>query len=74
MDYFYETEDRDGVRFTWNIWPADKIESTKNIVPLACMYTPLKNNNTFQISSDPLMCRGSCKTIISPYAYEKCFE
>lgn len=28
-DFINQNEDRDGVRLTWNVWPATRIESTK---------------------------------------------
>jgi protein transport protein SEC23 len=35
---FSSNEERDGVRFSWNMWPTSKIESIKMVVPLGCMY------------------------------------
>lgn len=70
MEYFYQTEDRDGLRFAWNIWPANKVESTLSVVPLGCMYTPLKApDTTLQVKLEPLVCRGSCKTILNPHCF-----
>jgi len=40
--YIQDNEDRDGVRLTWNVWPSSKVEATKMIVPLGCLYQPLK--------------------------------
>ncbi|CCE64827.1 hypothetical protein TPHA_0I03260 [Tetrapisispora phaffii CBS 4417] len=39
---FETNEDINGIRFSWNVFPNDKIDSAKNVVPLGCMYTPLK--------------------------------
>ena len=39
---FAAIEDRDGVRFSWNVWPTSRIESARIVVPLGCVYTPLK--------------------------------
>ena len=30
-DFLSQNEDRDGVRFTWNVWPATRIEATKMV-------------------------------------------
>ena len=30
-DFINQNEDRDGVRMTWNVWPATRIESTKTV-------------------------------------------
>eukprot|EP00939_MAST-03C_sp_MAST-3C-sp1_P003211 g3211.t1 len=42
MDTFSANEERDGVRFSWNLWPTSKIESIKMVVPIGCMFTPLR--------------------------------
>ena len=34
---FIGPELRDGVRFSWNVWPASKIDSTRIVVPIACL-------------------------------------
>ena len=39
---FYQREVLDGVRFSWNIWPANKVGAARVEVPVGCMYTPLK--------------------------------
>jgi protein transport protein SEC23 len=41
-DFVHQNEDRDGVRMSWNVWPSSKLEAAKLVVPLACLYTPLK--------------------------------
>lgn len=28
-DFINQNEDRDGVRMSWNVWPATRIEATK---------------------------------------------
>ena len=38
----HEVEATDGVRFSWNVWPSSRLEATRMVVPLGCMYTPLK--------------------------------
>ena len=35
-------QDRDGVRLSWNAWPSSRLEATRMVVPLAALYTPLK--------------------------------
>ncbi|KDR13332.1 Protein transport protein Sec23B [Zootermopsis nevadensis] len=40
--FIKQEEDRDGVRFTWNIWPSSRLETTHLVVPLGCLYLPLK--------------------------------
>lgn len=33
----YGPEQRDGVRFSWNVWPATRLEATRIVVPLGCL-------------------------------------
>lgn len=50
QEYIQQNEDRDGVRMSWNVWPSSRLEATRLVVPLACLYTPLKEKlgiNTF---------------------------
>ena len=28
-DFINQNEDRDGVRFTWNVWPSTRVEASK---------------------------------------------
>lgn len=34
---FEATEDRDGVRLSWNVWAGSRIESTRTVVPIAAV-------------------------------------
>lgn len=34
----HEAEDRDGIRFTFNTWPGTRVEATKCVIPMGCMY------------------------------------
>ena len=55
MDVFRDVEDNNGVRFSWNIWPTSRIEATRMVVPLGCMYTPMKRSqNIIQARSSIL--------------------
>ena len=42
QEFIQQNEDRDGVRMSWNVWPSTRLEATRLVVPLACLYTPLK--------------------------------
>jgi hypothetical protein len=35
---FHGPEQRDGVRFSWNVWPSSRLEATRIVVPLGCLY------------------------------------
>lgn len=41
-DFIQQNEDRDGVRFTWNVWPSSRLEATRLVVPIGALYQPLK--------------------------------
>ncbi|KAI8333859.1 protein transporter SEC23 [Chlamydoabsidia padenii] len=67
---FDDIEEQDGVRFSWNAWPSSRIESTKAVVPIACLYTPLKEREDFAqtpIHYDPVTCKAPCRAILNPY-------
>jgi hypothetical protein len=34
---FYGPEQRDGVRFSWNIWPSSRLEATRIVAPMGCL-------------------------------------
>lgn len=42
MDESYDRETRDGIRFSWNHWPCNKVSAARVVVPVGCLYTPLK--------------------------------
>ena len=60
-------EHRDGVRFSWNVWPSSRLESTRIVVPLGCLYTPLKKieNMPSPLAYDPIKCSG-CGAVLNP--------
>jgi len=65
-------EARDGVRFSWNVWPSSRIEATRCVVPLGCLYTPLKriDNMPGPLGYDPIKCNGSgCGAVLNPFVY-----
>ncbi|XP_046848297.1 protein transport protein Sec23A-like [Xenia sp. Carnegie-2017] len=68
QEFIQQNEDRDGVRFSWNVWPSSRLEATRMVVPIGCMYTPLKERPDLPpICYDPVMCsRSSCKAILNP--------
>jgi hypothetical protein len=35
-------ENRDGVRFSWNVWPRSHLQSQKLPIPIGCVFQPLK--------------------------------
>ncbi|CCH42499.1 hypothetical protein BN7_2044 [Wickerhamomyces ciferrii] len=66
---FYAAEEVDGVRFTWNSIPTTKITSNRLSVPIASLYTPLKDREDLPIiPSEPTVCRQPCGAILNPFA------
>ncbi|KAF0993279.1 hypothetical protein HZS_4193 [Henneguya salminicola] len=68
-DYIYFHENKDGIRFSWNIFPSTKPQATDMIIPLGCLYTPLKFNQDMpQLSYPPTVCcRTGCRSVLNPY-------
>ncbi|XP_017082250.1 protein transport protein Sec23A isoform X1 [Drosophila eugracilis] len=67
-EFIQQNEDRDGVRLTWNVWPSSRIEASRLVVPLACLYQPLKERPDLPpIQYDPVLCtRSNCRAILNP--------
>lgn len=64
MDYEVE-EERDGLRFSWNVWPASRVEGTRLVAPVACCYTPLKAGVP-TVTFPPVHCK-QCKAVLNPF-------
>ncbi|KDE07582.1 protein transporter SEC23 [Microbotryum lychnidis-dioicae p1A1 Lamole] len=66
--YDYEdVEDRDGVRLSWNVFAGSRIESTRTVVPIAALYTPLKERADLPpVLYEPVTCK-TCRAILNPY-------
>lgn len=77
MDVFSQWEEIDGVRFSWNTFPSNRTDAHKLVVPISCVYSPLKEraNNENEgdsapippIPYDPVVCRAPCRGILNPY-------
>ena len=39
---FYQRETQDGLRFSWNYWPNNKLGATRAVLPIGALYTPMK--------------------------------
>ena len=65
---FEQLEDKDGVRFSWNVWPGSKAEASKLVIPISCLYTPLKERPDLPpIAYEPVMCKSPCRASLNPY-------
>lgn len=67
-EFIQQNEDRDGIRFTWNVWPSSRIETSRLVVPLASLYQPLKERPDLPpIQYEPVLCtRNTCRAILNP--------
>lgn len=68
MEAFLQREERDGVRWSWNVWPTSRLEATRMVVPLGCMYTPLKKipGMPAPLPYEPVLCK-TCQSALNPY-------
>jgi len=68
QEFIQQQEDRDGVRLTWNVWPSSRLEATRLVVPVAALYSPLKERPDLQpVQYDPVVCtRSNCRAILNP--------
>lgn len=69
---FMSAEERDGARFSWNLWPSSRIEATRIVVPVGCVLTPLKNRDPQHtiaaVQYDPIRCKNpNCGAILNPW-------
>ncbi|CAH8428574.1 unnamed protein product [Schistosoma turkestanicum] len=66
-EFIQQSEINDGIRFSWNAWPASRLESAQCIVPIGCLYTLFKERYDFPpINYDPVFCTR-CRGILNPY-------
>lgn len=64
---FYSREVQDGIRFSWNYWPCNKINEQRVIIPVGAVYTPLKEiENMPLVEYQPVLCK-TCSTVLNPY-------
>lgn len=62
-------ETLNGIRMTWNIWPSTGMDAARIVVPLSCMYTPLKAIETSPIVEyQPVACKApDCGAVLNPH-------
>lgn len=66
-EYIQQTEASDGIRFSWNTWPASRLDAAQLVVPISCLYTPMKEReNLPPIMYDPVVC-ARCRGILNPF-------
>ncbi|VEU22800.1 DEKNAAC103874 [Brettanomyces naardenensis] len=63
---FEDYEDLTGLRFPWNSFPANKQEEKRCVIPVSCLYQPLRPKTTpVVVQIPPSACRN-CRAILSP--------
>uniref|UniRef100_A0AAQ6AKT9 Protein transport protein SEC23 n=1 Tax=Amphiprion ocellaris TaxID=80972 RepID=A0AAQ6AKT9_AMPOC len=67
-EYIAQNEERDGVRFSWNVWPSSRLEATRMVVPVAALFTPLRERTDLPpIQYEPVLCsRATCRAVLNP--------
>ncbi|CAB1458305.1 unnamed protein product, partial [Pleuronectes platessa] len=67
-EFIAQNEERDGVRFSWNVWPSSRLEATRMVVPVAALFTPLKERPDLPpIQYEPVLCsRATCRAVLNP--------
>uniref|UniRef100_A0A8C5C6Q2 Protein transport protein SEC23 n=1 Tax=Gadus morhua TaxID=8049 RepID=A0A8C5C6Q2_GADMO len=67
-EFISQNEERDGVRFSWNVWPSSRLEATRMVVPLAALLTPLRERPDLPpIQYEPVLCsRATCRAVLNP--------
>ncbi|KAJ6000421.1 hypothetical protein N7481_000830 [Penicillium waksmanii] len=68
-DQWSDVEDRDGVRLSWNTFPSSRMEASRLVVPIAAVYTPLKEKpDSPLLQYEPVTCKQPCRAVLNPYA------
>lgn len=68
MSSYEDVEDREGLRFSWNVWPNTRVEGTRVVVPISCLYTPLKEREDLPPAIyEPVACKAPCRVILNPF-------
>lgn len=69
QEYIQQNEERDGIRWSWNVWPSSRLEATRIVVPVSCLYSPLKERPDLPpIQYDPICCtRQTCHAVLNPF-------
>jgi len=65
------SESMNGLRMSWNIWPCSQQDASRIVVPLGCLYTPLKNTEALQlVEYEPVMCKAAgCGAVLNPCCF-----
>ncbi|KAL7268370.1 GTPase-activating protein S23 [Rhizina undulata] len=66
-DQWVAAEEQDGVRLSWNVFPSNRLEASRLVVPIGVLYTPLKEREQPPVQYEPVTCKAPCRTVLNPY-------
>lgn len=68
LEEIYRKEEKDGLRFSWNCLPLNRLEYQRLVVPEGVIYTPLNNKSPIRLArgEDIISCR-QCRAFINPF-------
>lgn len=66
-DAWVAEEEKDGVRLSWNVFPSNRLESSRLVVPIGVLYTPLKVKEQPPVQYEPVTCKNPCRAVLNPY-------
>lgn len=65
---FTPNETSNGIRNSWNVLPANRIDQSRCVVPVGSLYTPLKEiPNLITLPYEPVVCK-TCRGILNPFS------
>ncbi|CAH8354452.1 unnamed protein product [Eruca vesicaria subsp. sativa] len=63
-----DPEGIDSIRMTWNVWPRNKVEASKCVIPVAACISPIRPHRDIQsVPYAPLRCR-TCSSALNPFS------
>ena len=72
-DPIIKREDENGIRFSFNLWPTNRIDAVSSSCPFGCLYTPLKKLPPLEgqerapLGYEPSFC-NNCHAALNSYA------
>jgi protein transport protein SEC23 len=63
---FQKGEAMNGTRWSWNVLPSTTLEQSRMVIPIGCMYTPMKEISGMPVLEyEPVACK-TCKAALNP--------
>eukprot|EP00468_Gymnochlora_sp_CCMP2014_P001961 CAMPEP_0167742470 /NCGR_PEP_ID=MMETSP0110_2-20121227/1453_1 /TAXON_ID=629695 /ORGANISM="Gymnochlora sp., Strain CCMP2014" /LENGTH=754 /DNA_ID=CAMNT_0007626683 /DNA_START=897 /DNA_END=3161 /DNA_ORIENTATION=- len=67
MAHFVNDEQKDGARFSWNIFPTSPVDQERMAVPVSCLYSPLYYiEGMAKVNYPAIQCK-CCGAVLNPY-------